>query len=81
MKGSAESSPVIRDVDLLVGAARVGQLDLVYQLLKKIVPEYSRDGCSTMNPDVREVRDGKGILDKKSASSTPGYVMKPASEQ
>jgi FlaA1/EpsC-like NDP-sugar epimerase len=81
MKGSAESSPVIRDVDLLVGAARVGQLDLVYQLLKKIVPEYSRDGCSTMNPDVREVWDGKGIPDEKAALSTPGFVINPAQKQ
>jgi FlaA1/EpsC-like NDP-sugar epimerase len=72
MMGSGESSAVVRDVDLLVGAARVGQLDRVYQLLKKIVPEYGRDGCSTMNPDVREVPDGKGIPDKKAALSTPG---------
>jgi FlaA1/EpsC-like NDP-sugar epimerase len=78
MMGSGESSAVVRDVDLLVGAARVGQLDRVYQLLKKIVPEYGRDGCSTMNPDVREVPDGKGIPDKKSELSTPGYVINRA---
>jgi hypothetical protein len=81
MMGSEESSAVIRDIDLLVGAARVGQLDRVYQLLKKIVPEYGRDGCSTMNPDVREVPDGKGIPDKKAALSSPGYVINRAQMQ
>jgi len=62
MKGSAESSPVIREIDLLVGAARVGQLDLVYQLLKKIVPQYSGDECSTMNPMLEKFQMGKEFL-------------------
>jgi hypothetical protein len=43
MKGGTEYSPLIRDVDLLVGAARVGQLDRVCQLLKEIVPQYNGD--------------------------------------
>jgi hypothetical protein len=72
---------VIRDVDLLVGAARVGQLDLVYQLLKKIVPQYSGDGWSMMNSNAREAPDGKGNHDEKAALGAPGYVTKPASEQ
>jgi hypothetical protein len=72
---------LIRDIDLLVGAARVAQLDRVCQLLKKIVPQYSGDECTTMNPDVREVLDGKGIPDKKAAFSAPGYVINRAQMQ
>jgi FlaA1/EpsC-like NDP-sugar epimerase len=79
MTASEESSAVIRDVDLLVGAARVGQLDLVYQLLKKIVPQYSGDGWSMMNSNAREAPDGKGNHDEKAALGAPGYVTKPAS--
>jgi hypothetical protein len=78
MMGSEESSAVIREIDLLVGAARVGQLDLVHQLLKKVVPQYSGDGWSTMNPNAGEVPDGNGIPDEKAALDAPGYVMKPA---
>jgi FlaA1/EpsC-like NDP-sugar epimerase len=77
IKGSKESSAVIRDIHLLVGAARTGQVDLVYHFLKKIVPQYNGDECSTMNPNAQEFRDGKGSLDKKAALLTSGYVMNP----
>jgi len=44
-----ESPSLIRDINLLVNVARAGKIDLVYQYLNKIVPQYNDDECFRMN--------------------------------
>jgi FlaA1/EpsC-like NDP-sugar epimerase len=46
---SEELSSLIRDINLLVNVARAGKIDLVYQYLNKIVPQYRDDESFRMN--------------------------------
>jgi FlaA1/EpsC-like NDP-sugar epimerase len=49
-----ESSTFLEDIQVLVDAAKIGKTDLVHQLLKKIVPQYSGD-VNVGNRSEREI--------------------------
>jgi FlaA1/EpsC-like NDP-sugar epimerase len=44
-----ESSSLVRDINLLVNVARAGKIDLVFQYLNKIVPQYNDNEGIRMN--------------------------------